>query len=500
MKPFLSILNRNRTIIGLLFILFFIELLRTAWISDDAKITLRTVLNLLYGYGPTFNIDERVQAYTHPLWFLLLAWLTCLARNIFYATFILSIGVSLTAFGLFLTKFSKNITMVVIIASALMLSKSFVDFSTSGLENPLSNLLLIFLVLTASQAVIKKNQRSILNYFLICSCLYLCRADLTLLILPLTALLMIIYAQTPKILIRSLLIGALPAILWTAFSLYYYGFLFPNTAYAKLLTGIPLSERIEQGIAYLIDSVHRDPLTLIIIFLGICAGIRNDWMGKSLSIGITLYLFYIVFIGGDFMTGRFLSTPFFLAAIQLSRLNLNKKYFNLLAIVIFIPGLINIHATLLSNARYSNIKLSSAGISDERGFYFQHSGLLNETGLSLYHVPWLYKPSQIIIACGSLGGLSLASGPGTHLVDICALADPLLSHMPISKNKAWRAGHFIRTIPEHYLESIEQNKNLLTDPALHQYYDSIRTITRGDLNDPNRWREIVRLNFEKNKI
>jgi hypothetical protein len=33
----------------------FLELIRTAWISDDAAITLRCVLNLLHGYGATFN-------------------------------------------------------------------------------------------------------------------------------------------------------------------------------------------------------------------------------------------------------------------------------------------------------------------------------------------------------------------------------------------------------------------------------------------------------------
>jgi arabinofuranosyltransferase len=57
---------------GVLILVFFVTLLRTAWISDDALITTRTVLNLLGGYGASFNIDERVQAYTHPLWFLIL--------------------------------------------------------------------------------------------------------------------------------------------------------------------------------------------------------------------------------------------------------------------------------------------------------------------------------------------------------------------------------------------------------------------------------------------
>ena len=48
-----------------------IAVLRLAWIGDDALITLRTALNLTNGWGPGFNVTESVQAYTHPLWFLL---------------------------------------------------------------------------------------------------------------------------------------------------------------------------------------------------------------------------------------------------------------------------------------------------------------------------------------------------------------------------------------------------------------------------------------------
>jgi hypothetical protein len=47
--------------------MFAVILFRTAWISDDAAITLRTVLNVTHGFGLTFNIAERVQTYTHPL-------------------------------------------------------------------------------------------------------------------------------------------------------------------------------------------------------------------------------------------------------------------------------------------------------------------------------------------------------------------------------------------------------------------------------------------------
>ena len=65
--------NGGRGPVTLLLCLIFLAiLLRTAWLSDDARITLRTVLNVTHGYGLTFNVAERVQTYTHPLWMLML--------------------------------------------------------------------------------------------------------------------------------------------------------------------------------------------------------------------------------------------------------------------------------------------------------------------------------------------------------------------------------------------------------------------------------------------
>ena len=47
------------------FALLAVSLVRTAWLSDDAYITFRTADNLVHGYGPVWNTDERVQAFTH---------------------------------------------------------------------------------------------------------------------------------------------------------------------------------------------------------------------------------------------------------------------------------------------------------------------------------------------------------------------------------------------------------------------------------------------------
>src|SRR5204863_5777359 len=63
----------------------------------------------------------------------------------------------------------------------------------------------------------------------------------------------------------ALALGAVPLILWHLFALAYYGFPFPNTAYAKLGTGIPSAELMAQGLRYLSESFRADPVTLLTI-------------------------------------------------------------------------------------------------------------------------------------------------------------------------------------------------------------------------------------------
>ena len=61
------------TVLGLLVLFVLWVILQNAWVSDDAYITFRVIENFIAGYGPNFNIGERVQVYTHPLWMVLLA-------------------------------------------------------------------------------------------------------------------------------------------------------------------------------------------------------------------------------------------------------------------------------------------------------------------------------------------------------------------------------------------------------------------------------------------
>ena len=139
--------------------------------------------------------------------------------------------------------------------------------------------------------------------------LVLNRADNALLIAP--PLLFTLAWRTRWRDLAATALGVLPFLLWECFALFFYGSLVPNTAYAKLNTGIPRVDLVEQGLWYFADSLCRDPVTLLVIALAIVmAAVAKDGRSKSVAVGIALYLSYVAWIGGDFMSGRFFSLPF----------------------------------------------------------------------------------------------------------------------------------------------------------------------------------------------
>ena len=492
--------NPNRIIIfSIILIIALIELLNTAWHSDDFLITMRTVLNFINGYGPVFNIDERVQAYTHPLWFLLLSGVSLLFKNVLASMYLLSIGLSLGVIWLIGSKIALNFWGGILSVCVLICSKAYVDFSTSGLENPLSHLLLLVNIIyglkaTKPQDVNHETSIKTLSlFFLTSSLLYLTRPDLPLLIFPISMLVIFNHYHTPRLLIKSIIIGALPCITWTIFSLYYYGFPFPNTAYAKLGTGISLHELLSQGLKYFKNSLTTDPLTLLFIYIGTFVGLCSSRFNTALVSGIWLYFIYILSIGGDFMSGRFFTAPLLVAVVLVSRSNLSKQKLGIIALLLSVLAIKNIGKTIFSDTSYANIQITN-GIADERGFYFQNNSLLRGKMPMHYVSNWRIQHKSLRIGCGGLGFTGIAQGPGAYIIDSCALSDPLLARLPAKYQHNWRIGHFLRELPAGYQDSIKTNSNLIIDPIIKDLYDSIRMITRGRLNDLARIKKIIQIN------
>jgi arabinofuranosyltransferase len=489
-----------RRVLGAIAALTYLAVLfRTAWISDDAAITLRTVLNVTHGFGLTFNIAERVQTYTHPLWLGLLTAGYFVAGNVFVVTFAATMICSVVAFWIVVTR-AASPTQAVLAAVVLLFSQAFVDFSTSGLENPLANVLLAaFVMLFLNDGIDRR--RWLTGLWGLAALLYLTRPDLVLLVLP-----MLVLAswrvRRPLTIAAAVLAGTLPAIAWTIFSILYYGFPFPNTAYAKLAMGIDPGELRTQGLLYLFDSIDRDPITLTTIgFAAAVSVAQRKAVARALAAGIVVYLVYVVSIGGDFMAGRFFAVPLFAAVLLLSRLASGPKaLWAPSAAVLALVGTAGVNPPLWSNSRFDDAAPKPSGVVDERAVYFRDKSLLLAKRGTFRDPDWPSAPRSagatgVINTCGLMGAAGLEFGPYIHLLDECALADPLLARLPAVFNPEWRTGHYRRMVPGGYKESLESSSNRIQDPGLREYYEVLRVITRSDrLFSRERLRAIAAMN------
>ena len=86
--------------------------LKTAWLSDDSFITLNQVWNFINGEGIVWNSNQRVQAFTHPLWFLMLSSVSFFTRELFFTNLVTSFVCSMTSIIILFNLFFKKHTSV----------------------------------------------------------------------------------------------------------------------------------------------------------------------------------------------------------------------------------------------------------------------------------------------------------------------------------------------------------------------------------------------------
>ncbi|MBI5375499.1 MAG: hypothetical protein HZA77_08695 [Candidatus Schekmanbacteria bacterium] len=491
-------------------VLFATVVVRCAWLSDDAYITFRTVYNFTNGYGLTWNTAERVQVYSNPLWMLLLSALYYLSREMYYSSIFLSIAISLITVLLVSFYIARSTASAILGITILIFSKAFIDYSTSGLENPLTHLILVLFFI-----VYFKRQLSCKWLFLLSMTASLGvfnRMDTALLFLPTLSYALWKHQDKTKG-IFIVLLGFIPFVMWECFSLFYYGFAFPNTAYAKLNTGIETSDLAMQGLHYLLNSLVTDPLTILIIIESIVFSIlAKDMVSMPVIGGIVLYLLYIIKIGGDFMSGRFITAPLICAVIIIARnfLICEKKFWAPVLFTVLLIGFISPHSPAFSGADYgigwTDLE-DENGITDERGYYYDSTGLFvahrklwwDESGLSKDYgdsgKKWNGEESSVVVKRNTIGINGFYAGPRVYVVDLWSIADPLRSRLPIKKDSVWRIGHFERKIPEGYLETLESGENRIKDEKLAAFYDKLSIIIRGRLFDSKRLIEILKMNI-----
>jgi len=499
-----------------LLVTYVIVLIRTAWMCDDAFITLRTVDNFVRGYGLVWNIGERVQAYTHPLWMFVLSFFYAFTLEPYYTTLAVSMALSLCAVCMLLWMSRSSAFTLLLLGIMLIGSKAFVDYSTSGLENPLAYLLLVIFF----AIILRRQQPGVKEAFAlgaIAGLIMLNRLDHGLLVIP--ALLVTALSAPRREGLIALLLASAPIVIWSIFSLIYYGFPFPNTFYAKQASGIPRIEYINRGLSYIADTAVVDGVTILGILLGIAvASVQRHRIFLATAVGVLLYVCYVLWIGGDFMGGRMFSAPFVsaLAILAVVKPVPRQLALKLVALLLsIIPVALNRPYLLSEEPRRGVLQnsveqtlfgkpamFSVGGVNDERVLYdslWLLPALQGKAGPDTFHAAqlgrlWREHKGRLNVR-GTIGAFGYYAGQQTYIIDPWALSDAFLARIgPRPYPENWRIGHISRPIPDGYLMTKLTGENRLRDPELARLYDQLRLVTSGHLFDARRWSAIIDLN------
>jgi len=481
------------------------------WVTEDAFITFRVIDNFVNGYGLRWNIDERVQVFTHPLWLMLHLPFYYVTDNIWLVTQLLSFACSFLAAAIMMRTFDRHhLTLVVLFLLPLFSSRAVMDFTSSGLENPLT-----FLLFAWFGHVLFHRDRFFWFYVALIPALAMVnRLDTALVYAPVT-LWLAFSGKWGRVRWSHVALGTLPLMLWLAFSLFYFGFPFPNTKYAKLNAGVAALDSLHQGLRYFVDLALTDTSSALLLLAGLLAvpmllasrlKVSQNSVLVAIAAGALAYCGYVAWIGGDFMSGRFLALPTLISAWLIlaacSRDPMPRVAF--FWPVLLFAAWFSAHFTGVAWRGAEPPDWKAAGVVDERLFYRDELALFAPGSLlprfSHAKIPAINTAidrarGADLVVKDTIGYFGLYLGPGTKVLDNLALSDPLLARLPTIHPKKWRIGHFIRRVPRGYIHALETDDTRQMEPHLARYYEKLQLITSADLLAKGRLRAIIDMNL-----
>jgi arabinofuranosyltransferase len=496
----------------------------TAWVADDAYIDFRVVDNIRSGFGPVWNVGERVQAFTSPAWVgaVSLFSLATGSRPPIAALLLSLICDWMVILSAVVMGIRKPLLLVLALG-CLFCSQSFLDYSGSGLENPLLHALAAMICLVLwNESKLGASRTLALLSFLFGICL-LARLDTLFVVGPVVAFQFIRLHRVVgrRRTMLALLLGMSPFFAWECFSIVYYGALIPNTALAKLPPGYPRADLVHKGLVLIQATALQDPGTLFsIVAIPIALWLLRSRLWLPSMIASAASLTYVIWVGGDFMLGRFLSFVFVFSWMCLlagthhsdifekfsrgSRVRTSVEKYALALLFVALAGLsiLSFSWQVQSNkfsASYDFQSLFKGEVSDERSYYNVDSSL---RAVIAGHTPtWVAEGETVkrflagrkaLVAKRAIGMFGYGAGPNVFILDLFSLADPFLARLPSCR--AARPGHFARPMPTGYAESLMTGRNAMTDPLLARLLDDTVLATRAPLGASGRMAAIWRLN------
>ena len=452
-------------VLGILAVILYFYSKTFDFLQDDSFITFRYVKNFTEGNGLVFNIGERVEGYTCFLWVILLSGVKSLGFNFISASQVLGIISSMLTL-LFTYLISSKIfpkdkgaafNLVFSLAAVTLLATngSFAFWAVSGMETGLFGCLItlgIYLYLRE----LKDNSDSIPLSSLVFLFAALTRPEGNL-IFAVTVLHRVIYtlkhkktdisAPLNQVISKNNLIWVgmyvAPALIFMVWRYSYYGYLMPNTFYAK--TGSSL-EYYSAGLDYtwtFLKSYGFYGLFALIAFYTLTSKERF-YSYLYLVMIFVVFTLYVIFVGGDVLRpNRFFVPimPVFFILVQEGLAMLAELFDKKREMVI---GAIVGIAIIAGSSYYTY----SSEAHVLKGYADLEKGLVEKMKIT---ANWLKNKQEqsgkpLTVAATTIGAISYYSE--VTLIDMLGLTDKEVAHNPkpipeiSSKDVGWRERNY----------------------------------------------------------
>ncbi len=330
---------------GVVIALALLGALARVFTLDDAFISFRYAENLAHGQGLVFNVGERVEGYTNFLWVLLLTPFAALGADLVLVASVLGLGFFTGSVLLVhavserhrrlreggdASALTRRLPSLALVGCAC--NVTFLSFATGGLETSLFTFLCLLALLLLDRAWSAPGPRTVVAFALTGVALSMTRPDGLLIFGLFACSLYLAVRRTLGPWRPVLLLGGVVLVTWLPYFLWrwnYYGWLFPNTFYAKNAD----AWQFERGVLYLRAFIASYPafcaaVPLVVMSLPLALrervlpGLREPsrralfW---TLALTVGVFMLYVAKVGGDFMEYRFMAPliPLLLLLIEL---------------------------------------------------------------------------------------------------------------------------------------------------------------------------------------
>jgi len=427
-----------RSLRWILFVLAVVTLLiHTAhlqpWTLDDAYISFRYAENFAQGAGIVYNSGERVEGYTTFLWVFLLGLGRMAGCDIVVLAKVLGLALSIGCLLLLFTshRFTSEANRRVAMIGPILLGTCgiFTAWAMTGMEVPLVGfLVLLAALLHMKSRVTPEKTGLVLTTGLTCALATMSRPECGLLFL-------VLFADRFVDSIKRRNLGFfwfglaftcvyLPYFIWRYL---YYGYLLPNTFYAKV--GYTQAQ-VMRGLHYTMDFAGPAFLILVPMIAGLMY--TSDTTDKSrrpgsaaLAWAVVVHTVYVVLVGGDTMPAYRFYAPFMPLICLLASMSL--------AVFIKSPVRLAVVLTILVayNATQTRVHEELRGRPGQGNVsrYGKEIGLWMRDNL----------PADALIATNTAGSIPYYSKLRT--IDMLGLNDATIAHRKMARMGRGKAGH-----------------------------------------------------------